>query len=94
MARHTRPRPHPVTDRRPARLPRLPRRFGARHFLCTPCDTTWSGQEADCWSCGQPATTERPAPSSALQQLLAPVVAADTRLGHDRFRRFVPAARR
>jgi hypothetical protein len=91
MARHTRPRPRPDTDRRPARPAPLPRRFGERHFHCTTCQVTWSGPEADCWACGQPATSEHPAPTSALQLLLAPVAAAGTRHGRDAHRE---AARR
>ncbi|MEU8550537.1 hypothetical protein AB0C81_26750 [Streptomyces roseoverticillatus] len=26
------------------------------HLLCAPCEVTWSGPPASCWSCGRPAT--------------------------------------
>ncbi|WP_158674724.1 hypothetical protein [Streptomyces hoynatensis] len=26
-------------------------------MTCRPCETAWRGAEADCWSCGRPATS-------------------------------------
>lgn len=43
----------------------------AAHFACPPCRATWSGS-ADCWSCGDPATTEYTTRDSALQLLALP----------------------
>ncbi|MFF2123459.1 hypothetical protein ACFVXH_39645 [Kitasatospora sp. NPDC058184] len=86
----------PARPARPARptRPGRPRRFGARHYTCTPCEVTWSGPEADCWTCGRPATREHPTPTSALQQLLAPTTGADTRPGHDHYRAHHPQDQR
>ncbi|MCX4919922.1 hypothetical protein [Streptomyces sp. NBC_00687] len=42
-------------------------------FLCGPCKTAWTGAEADCFSCGLPATQEHSHPGSALQVLLIAV---------------------
>lgn len=43
-------------------------------FVCTrsTCDVAWSGDEADCWNCGMPAT-HRTSRGSALQRLLLSV---------------------
>lgn len=47
-----------------------------RHTLiCDPCEVAWTGQEADCWSCGHPAT-HTTTPLAALQRLLATVTPA------------------
>jgi hypothetical protein len=43
---------------RAAPAPRL-RLTAARTFICEPCLVSWSGDEADCWNCGLPATTSR-----------------------------------
>ncbi|MGW2401758.1 hypothetical protein ACWCYY_34915 [Kitasatospora sp. NPDC001664] len=40
------------------------------HFTCETCTVSWSGAEADCWNCGQPATDEHPHLVAALQVLL------------------------
>lgn len=45
------------------------------HFICAPCHVAWAGAEADCWSCGLPATTEHGRYGAALQRLLTAVVA-------------------
>jgi hypothetical protein len=29
-----------------------------RSYLCAPCAVSWAGDEADCWNCGNPASTE------------------------------------
>jgi hypothetical protein len=46
----------------------------ARHrtFLCEPCQVTWTGDEADCWSCGKPATAAFARRRRARRALLAP----------------------
>ena len=46
------------------------RRGRTPHFACGACLVTWSGPEADCFSCGQPATTEYTHRGAALQMLL------------------------
>ncbi|MCX5318110.1 hypothetical protein [Streptomyces sp. NBC_00154] len=52
-----------IATRRP-----LPTR--GRDFHCAPCSTAWTGAEADCWSCGLPATQEHAHPGTGLQLLL------------------------
>ncbi|ONK09282.1 hypothetical protein [Streptomyces sp. MP131-18] len=42
----------------------------ARSQLCSPCAVSWTGDEADCWNCGHPASTTHSHPAGALQQLL------------------------
>ncbi|MGP4001541.1 hypothetical protein [Streptomyces sp. 8N706] len=37
------------------------------------CFVAWSGEEADCWNCGMPATLRSTRRGSALQRLLAAV---------------------
>ncbi|MGW0653688.1 hypothetical protein ACWD4T_33710 [Streptomyces umbrinus] len=54
-----------LNRRRPA--PRRP------SFLCSRCSTSWTGAEADCFSCGLPATQEQSHPGTALQLLLIAV---------------------
>lgn len=49
----------------------LPRRGPS--FLCGPCNVAWAGAEADCFSCGLPATQEHSHPGTALQVLLIAV---------------------
>ncbi|MGW3077860.1 hypothetical protein [Kitasatospora sp. NPDC001132] len=88
----TRFRPRPGSPTRPTR-PGLPRRFAAHHYTCAACEVTWSGPEADCWTCGRPATREHPSPTSALQQLLAPITATDTHPGRDHYRAHQPQDR-
>ncbi|MGW0607791.1 hypothetical protein [Streptomyces sp. NPDC002640] len=51
-------------------------------FLCSLCQVTWRGDEADCWSCGRPAN-EYSHPGAALHTLLSavhPAAAQDSRL--------------
>lgn len=45
------------------------------HFVCALCSVSWAGAEADCWSCGNPATTEHGRYGAALQRLLTAVAA-------------------
>jgi hypothetical protein len=40
-------------------------------FVCAPCSVGWTGPEADCWNCGQPATGHHTHTASALAELLA-----------------------
>ncbi|TDU67880.1 hypothetical protein [Streptomyces sp. KS 21] len=42
-----------------------------REFVCGRCDVAWQGDEADCWSCGLPATFGSHRYGSALQRLFA-----------------------
>lgn len=54
-------------------------------FLCGPCNVAWAGAEADCFSCGLPATQEHTHPGTALQLLLiavgrTPVLKTDPQL--------------
>ncbi|MBB1252555.1 hypothetical protein H3146_04085 [Streptomyces sp. OF3] len=42
-------------------------------FVCGRCHVAWTGAEADCWSCGQPATSEHNHRGAALLRLLHPV---------------------
>ncbi|MET9427940.1 MULTISPECIES: hypothetical protein [unclassified Streptomyces] len=37
------------------------------------CFVAWTGEEADCWNCGMPATLRSTRRGSALQRLLAAV---------------------
>ncbi|OIJ95431.1 hypothetical protein [Streptomyces colonosanans] len=53
------------------RLRPLPR--SGPSFLCSRCSTSWTGAEADCFSCGLPATQEYSHPHAALQVLLIAV---------------------
>ena len=55
-----------LNRRRPA-----PRRGPS--FLCGPCNVAWAGAEADCFSCGLPATQEYSHPGTAVQMLLIAV---------------------
>ncbi|GAA0898017.1 MULTISPECIES: hypothetical protein [Streptomyces violaceusniger group] len=50
-------RPRPLPHRGPS-------------LLCSRCSTCWTGAEADCFSCGLPATQEYSHPHAALQALL------------------------
>ncbi|MGR3939550.1 hypothetical protein [Streptomyces sp. BRA346] len=52
---------------------RRPRPHRGPSFLCGPCDVAWAGAEADCFSCGMPATQEYSHPHAALQMLLIAV---------------------
>jgi hypothetical protein len=71
--------PAAVSPRARRRGATIIRRIGQRRhartgthaaFVCERCDVAWSGAEADCWSCGRPASSEYPHYSSALQRLL------------------------
>lgn len=50
----------------PAQTASIMRRIGQRRtlpsltrsYLCAPCAVSWAGDEADCWNCGNPASTE------------------------------------
>ncbi|MBT2406876.1 MULTISPECIES: hypothetical protein [unclassified Streptomyces] len=42
-----------------------------RAFVCSRCDVSWTGDEADCWNCGMPATFGSHHHGSALHHLLA-----------------------
>ncbi|MCY0946295.1 hypothetical protein [Streptomyces antarcticus] len=42
-----------------------------REFVCSRCDVAWEGDEADCWSCGLPATFGSHRYGSALQRLIS-----------------------
>ncbi|MFI8769529.1 hypothetical protein ACIGN6_32120 [Streptomyces sp. NPDC053792] len=46
-------------------------RTAARGHLCARCDVAWTGQEADCWNCGSPATVSSHRQDSTLHRLLA-----------------------
>ncbi|MFE9427802.1 hypothetical protein ACFYNO_33130 [Kitasatospora sp. NPDC006697] len=50
-----------------------PRPHRAR-YACASCSTAWSGPEADCWSCGLPATHASDDVSWLHRLLLAPVL--------------------
>ncbi|MDT0347539.1 hypothetical protein [Streptomyces litchfieldiae] len=65
----------PRRRRRAARRTRR-RALIRRELICVPCAVAWRGSEADCWNCGQPATSAHH--RSALQQLLASVGNAST----------------
>ncbi|MFE2693640.1 hypothetical protein [Streptomyces mirabilis] len=43
-----------------------------RHVVCdrTGCGVAWKGEEADCWTCGNPGTSRHFRRTSALQRLL------------------------
>lgn len=58
-----------TTDRLRPLAGRLPAR---RQFVCdrAHCAVSWKGEEADCWNCGQPATSRHLRRGSALQRLL------------------------
>ncbi|MFD9078249.1 hypothetical protein [Streptomyces erythrochromogenes] len=43
-----------------------------RAFVCSRCAVAWQGDEADCWSCGLPASFSSHHHGSALHHLLAP----------------------
>ncbi|MET9324062.1 hypothetical protein ABZX75_28415 [Streptomyces sp. NPDC003038] len=43
-----------------------------RAFVCSRCAVAWQGDEADCWSCGLPASFSSHDYGSALHHLLAP----------------------
>ncbi|MFD9047792.1 hypothetical protein [Streptomyces zaomyceticus] len=45
------------------------------------CSVAWSGDEADCWNCGLPATHRSTQRGSALQRLLATFHARTPRRG-------------
>ncbi|MEU2454803.1 hypothetical protein ABZ605_32530 [Streptomyces sp. NPDC012765] len=49
-----------------------------RAFVCNRCAVAWQGDEADCWSCGLPATFGSHHHGSALHHLLAPTKIART----------------
>ncbi|MEU9428579.1 hypothetical protein AB0D87_38175 [Streptomyces sp. NPDC048342] len=51
------------------RRPTLP--SVSRGFICAPCLVTWAGEEADCWNCGKPASSEYTRHSKAVDTLLA-----------------------
>lgn len=65
IANRSEPDPHPALPTRQA-------------SLCAPCAVSWSGEDADCWNCGRPATSTHPTHRSALQKLLAAVGASLT----------------
>jgi NTP pyrophosphatase (non-canonical NTP hydrolase) len=54
-----------IGQHRPAATP-------GKAFVCGPCAVAWAGAEADCWSCGRPATSQHGHHRSALQQLFTP----------------------
>jgi hypothetical protein len=51
------------------------------HFVCGPCEASWSGSEHACWNCAMPAATEYTHRGSALQLLLQPVCTSRVRRG-------------
>ncbi|MGW2548555.1 hypothetical protein ACWC5I_48825 [Kitasatospora sp. NPDC001574] len=55
------------------RLAPRPRRS---RYACASCSVAWAGPEADCWSCGRPATHARDDASLLHRLLLAPVTPA------------------
>ncbi|GAB2606871.1 hypothetical protein GCM10027168_44650 [Streptomyces capparidis] len=75
-AKSTRPRPgSPAARAAAAAIRRIGHRRHrpagrAAHFTCSPCAVAWAGPEADCWSCGRPASTEHGHRGAALQILL------------------------
>ncbi|GGT54363.1 hypothetical protein GCM10010271_67790 [Streptomyces kurssanovii] len=48
------------------------------------CFVAWTGEEADCWNCGMPATLRSTRRGSALQRLLAAVDAHAARPSNPR----------
>ncbi|MFC5888126.1 hypothetical protein [Kitasatospora aburaviensis] len=48
-------------------------RLHRSRYACNTCSAAWSGPEADCWSCGCPATHTRN-DASLLHQLLLALV--------------------
>ena len=48
------------------------------------CLVAWTGEEADCWNCGMPATARSTRHGSALQRLLVTVDAHTRRLRDSR----------
>ncbi|WP_232790792.1 hypothetical protein, partial [Kitasatospora aureofaciens] len=65
------PRPAPPGRRAPsAASPPRPHRS---RYACDTCSVAWSGPEADCWSCGRPASQARDDSSLLHRLLLAPV---------------------
>ncbi|MEU3495359.1 hypothetical protein ABZ747_17960 [Kitasatospora cineracea] len=54
-----------------ARLAPRPRRS---RYACGGCSVAWAGPEADCWSCGRPATYARDDASLLHRLLIAPVI--------------------
>ncbi|MFI9588260.1 hypothetical protein ACIHCQ_42245 [Streptomyces sp. NPDC052236] len=52
---------------------RLPLPAAGRAFICSPCSVSWVGEEADCWNCGLPASSEYARHSAAVRTLLASV---------------------
>ncbi|MEU6622934.1 hypothetical protein ABZ926_19500 [Streptomyces litmocidini] len=52
---------------------RLAPRPNRSHFACSTCSVAWSGPEADCWSCGRPATLARSDASLLHRLLIHPV---------------------
>ncbi|MGE7437001.1 hypothetical protein [Kitasatospora sp. NPDC001175] len=52
---------------------RLAPRPHRSRYACDTCSVAWSGPEADCWSCGRPATHARNDASLLHRLLLAPV---------------------
>ncbi|MFC7261525.1 hypothetical protein [Streptomyces lutosisoli] len=72
-----------LTPRPPATLlhtlrDHLPSR---RHIVCDrpECGVAWKGEEADCWNCGNPATSRHFRRTSALQRLLDQVCTTEPR---------------
>lgn len=53
---------------------RLAPRPHRSRYACSPCSVAWSGPEADCWSCGLPATHASDDASLLHRLLLAPVL--------------------
>lgn len=71
---------HTATARRTAAAAIRAIGIQAHHdHLCARCSVTWNGAEADCWSCGLPATSEYTHPGAALQILLTTIGCALTR---------------
>ncbi|MGW4651340.1 hypothetical protein [Kitasatospora sp. NPDC004289] len=52
---------------------RLAPRPARSRYACASCSVAWAGPEADCWSCGRPATHARDDASLLHRLLLAPV---------------------
>jgi hypothetical protein len=52
---------------------RLSPRSSRARYACATCSVAWSGPEADCFSCGRPATHVRDDASLLHRFLLAPV---------------------
>ncbi|MET9183118.1 hypothetical protein ABZX88_33655 [Kitasatospora aureofaciens] len=54
-------------------IARLAPRPHRSRYACDTCSVAWSGPEADCWSCGRPASHARDDASLLHRLLLAPV---------------------